>query len=448
VKTIIEEIVGKLKDEIEKFVEEPDHSLGEAEKYFSGRVKETVTSLLSAYYEEIDTRIRQDKAGRKAVGLQIERLSDTREVLTQLGTVRYRRTYYKKVSGGYEYPVDSIAEINPYQRVSESVGLALVENAEVMSYSRASDLVTNGVVSRQTVMNKIRSSHAAQVPVLVKRVPVIHIDADEDHVALQTGKRTIVPLISCYEGIAKHGKRGECVNIFHISEYGLRVGQLWEKVSDELDRRYDLSGTKIYLHGDGASWIRRGLEYLPNCTFVLDRYHVNKYMKQAVAGFEPDARDAYLKRMREAEIEGDFCFYESLMKSIEMQGDETNAKAAEFLLKNFDAIHIYHADAEARNGGATEPHVSHILSSRLSSRPMGWSAETLKHFAPILASGLVTMSAPVPEQEEPIRNCFKHYVKPKKKKYIPNSIGLPDPDIAVFPRTRTGHRPYALNLLT
>ena len=39
------------------------------------------------------------------------------------------------------------------------------------------------------------------------------------------------------------------------------------------------------------------------------------------------------------------------------------------------------------NGGATEPHVSHILSNRLSSRPKGWRVKTLKSFVPMLANG-------------------------------------------------------------
>ena len=104
-------------------------------------------------------------------------------------------------------------------RSEEGVDFALVENAKVMSY--ASDLVANGSISRQTVMNKIRSSHAVCPPVIVRQVPVIHIDADEDHVSLQTGKNTIVPLISCYEGVARYGKRWKCITA--NTEYGSNI---------------------------------------------------------------------------------------------------------------------------------------------------------------------------------------------------------------------------------
>lgn len=62
-------------------------------------------------------------------------------------------------------------------------------------------------------------------------------------------------------------------------------------------------------------------------------------------------------------------------------------EAASYLRKHMADIAIYATDPSAGNGGATEPHVSHVLSARLSSRPKGWSEKTLQFFAPILANG-------------------------------------------------------------
>lgn len=75
---------------------------------------------------------------------------------------------------------------------------------------------------------------------------------------------------------------------------------MWEEVADELERRYDLSNTKIYLHGDGAPWIKEGLEYIPNCQFVLDRYHKNKAIKQALSGIDRLAGSQYEFHIRKA----------------------------------------------------------------------------------------------------------------------------------------------------
>ena len=158
-KRIIEDIIGKLKIEIEEFVEGSNYSIDEAERYFMPRIKETVLALMAGLYEERDNEMRADKAGRKAAGLSIERIGDERSVLTRMGELRFRRTYYKKASGGYEYPVDEEAGLEAYQRMSTGVGLALVENAAVMSYGKTSELVTGGQVSRQSVMNKVRLSY-------------------------------------------------------------------------------------------------------------------------------------------------------------------------------------------------------------------------------------------------------------------------------------------------
>jgi hypothetical protein len=57
-------------------------------------------------------------------------------------------------------------------------------------------------------MNKTRKLNEERIEAycLKHKVPVIHIDADEDHVALQEGKNTIVPLITIYEGTKRIGK--------------------------------------------------------------------------------------------------------------------------------------------------------------------------------------------------------------------------------------------------
>ena len=278
---IITEITEKLKRDFTIFFAGTQTDVGAAETYFSKRIAEATVELLQAYYEEQDQKLREDKAGRKEAGLSVERRGDKREVLTLLGRLEYRRTYYKKASGGYEYPADRLAGVDAYERISDGVGLALVETSCKVSYERASEYITGGQISKQTVMNKIRAASPQQKPTEYRAIEELHIDADEDHVSLQDGGSAIVPLISVYEGIDRRGKRGVCRHVFHISEYGKSPAALWEQVSDEIDRRYDLSRAKIYLHGDGAAWIKTGLDYLPNCEFVLDRYHKNKSIKQA-----------------------------------------------------------------------------------------------------------------------------------------------------------------------
>ena len=432
---IINEVTEKLNREMNEFFKSMSTDVSTAESYFGSRIAEAVLELLRTYYEKCDRELLEDKVGRKQAGLSVERHGDKRELLTQLGRLEYERTYYKKASGGYEYPVDKIAGIEAYERVSSGVGLALVEASLEMSYGKASAYVTGEQVSRQTVMNKIRAARPRQVPVEYRSVRELHIDADEDHAHLQTGKSTIVPLISVYEGVEHQGKRGTCKNIFHIGEYGKSPSALWEEVSDELERRYDLSNTRIYLHGDGAPWIKEGLGYIPNCAFVLDRYHKNKAIKQALSGIDRLSGSQYEFNIRKALDEGDRDRLSSIRDTLLKRypdREKTVRENMDYLLNNFEAITITKRDEASLNGGCTEPHVSHVLSARLSSRPMGWSKNTLRRLVPLLAAGAATF-------EETQKNT-KHYppasafLKTDRKRFLSNTLGLADPDAAVsFP---------------
>ena len=432
---IINEVTEKLKREIKNFFTGKQTDISTAEAYFGSRIAEAVLELLRTYYEKIDQELLADKAGRKQAGLSVERHGDKRELLTQLGRLEYERTYYKKASGGYEYPVDKIAGIEAYERVSSSIGLSLVEASLEMSYGKASEYVTGKQVSRQTVMNKLRAARPRQEPVAYRAVRELHIDADEDHVHLQTGKSTIVPLISVYEGVEHQGKRGVCKNIFHISEYGKSPSLLWEEVSDELERRYDLSNTRIYLHGDGAAWIKEGLDYLPNCEFVLDRYHKNKAIKRALSGIDRLAGSQYEFHIRKALDEGDRSKLLSIRNTLLHRypdREKTIQENIDYLLSNFDAISITKRDEASLNGGCTEPHVSHVLSARLSSRPIGWSKKTLRRLVPLLAAGTATFEEPKKQSEHYLSAAA--FLKTTEKRFLPNTAGLADPDKAVsFP---------------
>lgn len=433
---IINEVTEKLKQGFtEFFTEGKDRGLGEAERYFGHLITEASLELLRAYYEEEDRRLLEDKAGRKQQGLTVEHRGVGREILTQLGPFHYNRTYYRKASGGYEYLIDEIAGVSSFARLSEGVSLSLVEASCEMSYARASRHMTGEQVSRQTVMNKIRSAEPRWEPVEYREVRELHIDADEDHAHLQSGTSTAVPLVSVYEGKEYLGKRGICRNVFHISEYGKAPEALWEQVGDEIDRRYDLRNARIYLHGDGASWIREGLEWLPNCTFVLDPYHKNKAIKQALSGIGREIAGPYEDEIRQALKDGDRKQLRCLWESLSRQYPERKKTIDEnlgYLMTNIDAIAIVEKDVCARNGGCTEPHVSHVLSARLSSRPMGWSRETLKHLAPILAAGGATFRSE--ENPEPVYPPASQFLKTDQKSYLPNTLGLADPDHSVtFP---------------
>jgi hypothetical protein len=279
--------------------------------------------------------------------------------------------------------------IGKRSRLSTSLAEALCDAARKLSYAQSSKQVIGGLVSRQTVMNKLRLCEVEEVEIPGKaRVNALHIDADEAHVVLRGGKKSQVELISVYEGIAQEGSRHFCGNVFHLSAYGKSSDDLWELALTEVERRYNLEKTAIYLHGDGAAWIKSGLAWLPNAVFVLDKYHKNKAIKQLLSGLEKKQRSRYNQQLRQALFAADkqrlAAIAEEVAAHLPQRVDKITQNAT-YLANHIAGIAICQSDPEANNGGCTEPHVSHILAARLSSRPMAWSEPTLRHLAPLLA---------------------------------------------------------------
>ena len=98
--------------------------------------------------------------------------------------------------------------IESYERISGNVVKELIEHASESSYQESTRHVTGGAISRQTVMKRLHSLQGLKVkePASKRDVKVLYVNADEDHAALQSGRNTIVPLISIHEGIKKADK--------------------------------------------------------------------------------------------------------------------------------------------------------------------------------------------------------------------------------------------------
>src|SRR5699024_8524189 len=56
--------------------------------------------------------------------------------------------------------------------------------------------------------------------------------------------------------------------------------EIWYDVLDYLDQAYDIDKVKtIYIGGDGASWIKTGIKIIPKSKYIIDSYHLSKYIK-------------------------------------------------------------------------------------------------------------------------------------------------------------------------
>lgn len=163
--------------------------------------------------------------------------------------------------------------------------------------------------------------------------------------------------------------------------------ELWFEVLDYIATNYDLDCLEcIFLCGDGDGWIRKGLTILPNSVFVLDLFHLDKYLVAAL-GRDTDSHREIWAALRA----GNWPKVKALLKEAEREATtpaQQKKKVREcrrYIRRNWDGILAYRLYPEAHLGVSAEGHVSHILAARISSRPMAWSAKGADRMAQLRA---------------------------------------------------------------
>lgn len=336
--------------------------------------------------EAHDQYLLRNRSQRK--GWHVERRNDSKEVLSPFGPVRYKRTYFKGPDG-YAHLVDQMAGLGPHARLDNTLKATLVEKAVDMSYRKSGIAPSQhapGVdVSGQTVMNTIRGFNPAAVKKkeskVKRRVRFLYIEADEDHVARTKGRSMQIKLVYVHEGKEYNGKRAKLINPYYFSGKYDSTEALWFDVATYIANTYEVESIEtIFIAGDGAPWIRGGKEYFPNSVFILDRFHLCKYVLRAVGRY-PDLKKSLWRAIKQDDI---ILADDILQEALTRAESKTHKKAIRdcfhYIKTNWDGIQAYR-EYPAAVGCSAEGHVSHILSSRLSSRPQGWSREGAEKMA-------------------------------------------------------------------
>lgn len=380
--TRIAQLIGNFTSKIGNvFEKEGILQLEDLESNFKPPTNEFLNDICELYIEMIDEIIISQKQERKEAGITVHKRGVSREILGSFGMIEPKRTYFKH-ENQYSFLADKVVGIEAYDRVSLSVSAELVDNAAYVSYQRSAKVVTGGSISRQTVMKKIRKTKGLElIPGNTKKkVKVLHIVADEDHVAMQSGKNRQVPLVTVHEGIVPVSKgRNKCVNAKHFSDYGKPTKVFWEEICAWLDAEYDFCVIeRIYLHGDGAPWIKQGLDSLPDCRFVLDKYHIEKAIKHVASGERSEYYFKLKKALKAFDMEAIENISEEMLTTVENNKEAEKIFAFErYIINNWEGIKIRQKEPKC-GGSCTEAQVSHVLSARLSRNPVGWGEEGLR----------------------------------------------------------------------
>ena len=340
-----------------------------------------LTKFSLEYAEDILFKLKERKEEYESLE------KDDRKIVSIFGEIDFKRRYYlDKETKERVYLLDEYFKIAPKERLLENVETKLIEEAIETNYEKAGKVVAYKTeISKQTVMNKISELkiNLEEIKVTQKKVvDNIYCIADEDHVHLQKGGIEEPRLVMVYDSIMKNGKRTKLCNKKHFGGvYTGRIDNLWEEVLTYIDRTYELDKVKrIYILGDGANWIKTGLEWIPKSINVLDKFHLMKAVNGIVGKENKEnakEKAEYKRRLYKSFYELDFkrtkeIIYEILAEEMEETVRTRKQKILQYILNNKEGISNLYKYQKELHGCSAEGHISHLYSARLSSRPLGW----------------------------------------------------------------------------
>lgn len=352
-------------------------------------------SMIAEEWESYDEILRSRKDLRK--DWYIVRKDETM-ITTSLGDVAYSRTLFKNTKTGVRcYLLDKLLGIEPHTRMSEDAVARILEEAVDTTYRKggANASISGSIMSKETVMNKL---HALEFPKTLhegekKVIETLYIDADEDHVSLQylekkgdikkPGTSTVMPKLAyVYEGVdTEENGRPKLINATYfggVYDGSDGVKDFWTEIDDYIESAYDTEKIRhIYINGDGAAWIKSGTSVLPKAKFVLDKFHMHKYIITATSHLGDSAEDARSEIYRAIHKTGKKACETVFGRIIGVTETETKKKAVEtsksYILSNWTGIQTSMKGKDKNLQCSAEGHVSHIFADRMSSRPLGWS---------------------------------------------------------------------------
>lgn len=331
-----------------------------------------------------------------------------KSILTPVGSITYTRTrFIHKETKETAYLLDRIPGWEPHTRLSDGTKAGILEAAARCSYEKAGESACYGEdrVSRQTVMRQVRGMEVPpegrEEPSEKRKVKYLYVEADEDHIALQYKEKKgdikrykghadngqIVKLVYVHEGYVESGapqKRKELKNVVYFG--GLYRGKdnekLWREVKEYIERQYETEYIeKIYFQSDGGGWMKKGIDIL-GAESVLDEFHIRKYIRKMIrlggGATEEDRKKAEETLLEWIEKGNRKKLEEWVARAgaalMEKEGKKL-AESWEYIKKNWKGVRRRVQKGEGVTGSSTESHISHVLSARMSSRPMGWSRE-------------------------------------------------------------------------
>ena len=341
-----------------------------------------------------------------------------KSLITKNGKVKFERRYYKDNETGENVCLtDRILGLEKGERIDKRVKSEIIQKASEQSYNKSGKLVVPEMeISATTVMRNVRKNEwkmeikerKEEEKIKAKN---IFIQVDEDHVKQRNKKGcTISKIVTIYtrkrtltkpERIPEVKQvRKELVDKFTFSGLYKDTQEMWEDIAYYIDCTYKKDEIeKIFVMGDGASYIKAGTEWIDKSVFVLDKFHLEKYinhlnydgylkvkLKEAIEQFDPISTENIMNEaIRKVEKE----IKEDKESGRDIKGLEKRLKKIKdtktYLMNQWDGIEAYDKYKDKITGCCQEGQVHHTLSERMSTDAKVWSENGIDEMSQLRA---------------------------------------------------------------
>lgn len=118
---------------------------------------------------------------------------------------------------------------------------------------------------------------------------------------------------------------------------------------------------------------KRGLNWIEKSEFVLDKFHLLKYINQSTVEFSEYRSKIWYNINIFDSISVENIFKEIINKTKDEKCKEKGIDSYKYIKKQWEGIEIYETDGQYLKGCSAEGHISHVYADRMSSRPRTWS---------------------------------------------------------------------------
>lgn len=374
-------------------------TLKEIESNLFSELQDVFQATILSILDDIDVLLRDSRDFKRYENREKQKTT----IATMFGSITINRRIYID-----RYKEVRVALLDKYLEYigSDSLSPFLTEMAVKWavkgpsyrdSCDRFCDLLGYQVTSHETIRQEVLKIKPKEIasdevtPKMEKDVLFLEVDGLNVHKQQSTRKSREIKFGVVHEGWEKRHPGSSEYKLLNKSYWEtLGSGQeFWEEFSRYLYGKYEITNnTYVVINGDGAPWIRGGVDYFPNATYTYDRYHLKPWIERALSQrTKKEIRRAYRAADKNDPI--------ALLTAIsEAQKAETNedkkieiSDLRQFILNNMDAFRDYRdilkeKDAGIdtswmRSMGSAESNMN-LFSRRLKKMGYSWSEQGLK----------------------------------------------------------------------